>query len=130
MLARLYHELTRAEGSREPMRFSSIETQFRAWFDEGCRALIFQNSSSKTLAYCLYKEMTDCVFLKHFFVALPFRRQGVGTRGMQQLLEAIWPQNKKVYVEVLADNPAAKAFWEKQGFAEFSHTMRRLPGQR
>jgi ribosomal protein S18 acetylase RimI-like enzyme len=62
-----------------------------------------------------------------FYIAPLFRRQGYG-RGFARLIFDWFAHRGIRYVRlyVRVDNPAAAAFWEKQGFETVRHQMRKM----
>ena len=85
-------------------------------------AVLFERDG-EIVAYALYAdhpEQTDTIYLRQIFVERAHRRQGIGREALQILMEKIWPPDKRLTVEVLVDNQAARSFYKAAGFHECS----------
>ena len=102
-----------------------------AWFEErmrgflttgGYTAVLFQ-VEGQTVAYALYvdhPDHSDTIYLRQIFVDRAWRRRGIGREAMRILKEEIWPPDKRLTVEVLVGNRAARAFYQAVGYREYS----------
>jgi GNAT superfamily N-acetyltransferase len=63
------------------------------------------------VAYALFREQVDEIYLRQLFVVRNRRRQGIGRKAVEILRSQIWPKNKRLTVEVLVANQAGIAFW-------------------
>ena len=122
LLAEMNHQLIRDEGHRNPMTQPERAARMRAWLAGGYAAILFERNGAP-VAYALYREAEDGIYLRQFFVARPERRGGVGRQAMRMLLDEIWPPARRVYVEVLAGNTTGAAFWKAFGFREYAITL-------
>ena len=87
---------------------------------------IFEDDSG-ILAYALYREKEDHVYLRQFFVQRYQRRNGVGRQCIKILCSEIWPKDKRITVDVLCHNQAGIPFWRAVGFSDYCLTLERLP---
>ena len=126
LLAQLNHQLIGDEGHTHPMSVPGLETRMRTWLAVDYEAVIFGGDSG-VLAYALYREDADEVYLRQFYVARGQRRRGVGRRAMGILRHEIWPPRKRLLVEVLCHNEPAIQFWRAVGFREYSLAMEMPP---
>ncbi|HTJ00448.1 MAG TPA: GNAT family N-acetyltransferase [Dongiaceae bacterium] len=126
LLAELNHQLIRDEGHRNRMTVPELESRMRNWLATDYRAIIFQEGPG-VVAYALYRESTEEIYLRQFFVVRPRRRLGLGRAALQLLRTEIWPRNKRATVDVLAANPAATAFWRALGYRDYCLTLEILP---
>lgn len=126
LLAELNHQLIRDEGHRNQMTVPELESRMRNWLATDYRATIFQEGP-EVVAYALYRETPEEIYLRQFFVVRPRRRQGLGRAALQLLRTDVWPRDKRLTVEVLAANPAATAFWRALGYRDYSLTLEILP---
>jgi ribosomal protein S18 acetylase RimI-like enzyme len=78
--------------------------------------------------YAIFRDLPDCVHLRHFFVESAFRRRGFGRRAFT-LLRAMFPRGKRVLVEVLVGNAPAAAFWRSVGFEDRYLGLQLTPGE-
>jgi GNAT superfamily N-acetyltransferase len=126
VLAELNHQLIQDEGHRNPMTVVELAERMRGWLATDYRASIFADDSG-VLAYALYREEKEQVYLRQLFVQRDRRRTGIGRRCMRLLLSEIWPNHKRVTVDVLCQNSAGIAFWRNVGFTDYSLSLEIYP---
>ena len=126
LLARWNQQLIRDESHRNPMTVTELEQRMRGWLAGEYVALLFLDGQTP-VAYALYKESETEIYLRQFFVARDRRREGIGRRAMRTLIDQVWPQDKRLLVEVLWHNKPAIAFWRAVGFADYGLTLEILP---
>jgi GNAT superfamily N-acetyltransferase len=126
LLAELNHQLIRDEGHRNKMTVPELEQRMRGWIASEYTAIIFENNG-QVVAYALYREELDELYLRQLFVTRGRRHQGIGRAAMEILRTQIWPKNKRLTVEVLAKNTAAIAFWRAIGYQDYCLTLEILP---
>jgi ribosomal protein S18 acetylase RimI-like enzyme len=119
LLAELNHQLIRDEGHRNEMTVPELQQRMKGWLAADYTAVLFEDGN-EAVAYALYREQPDEIYLRQLFVSGNRRRQGIGQKAMQILRSKIWPENKRLTVEVLVENPAAVAFWRKVGYKDYS----------
>jgi len=127
LLAELNQQLIRDEGNRNPMTVPELEQRMKGWLTSEYAAVIFENYS-EAVAYALYCEQPEEIYLRQLFVARKRRRQGIGRQAVEILRTKIWPANKRLTVGVLVQNTAALAFWRAVGYKDYSLTLEILPG--
>lgn len=125
-LAELNHQLIRDEGHRNKMTVPELEQRMRGWLQSEYDAIIFEEGG-QLVAYALYREEPEEIYLRQLFVARNRRRQGIGRAAVEILRSQIWPKNKRLTVEVLVRNAAAVAFWRAVGYQDYSLTLEILP---
>jgi predicted acetyltransferase len=128
LLGELNYQLIRDEGHRNRMSIPELVTRVKDWLADGYRASIFEDDSG-VLAYALYREEKDHLYLRQFFVQRHQRRNGVGRQCIQTLVTEIWPQDTRITVDVLCHNHAGTAFWRSVGFSDYCLTLERTPDQ-
>jgi len=128
LLAQLNHQLVRDEGHRNRMSVPELEQRMRDWLAAEYTAIVFEDAG-QVLAYALFREQADEIYLRQLFVVRNRRRQGVGRRAVEILRSAIWPKTKRLTVDVLVTNKDAIAFWRAIGYADYSLTLEILPQQ-
>ena len=126
LLAELNHQLIRDEGHRNPMTIPELEQRMKGWLASEYAAVIFEDSG-EVVAYALYREQPEEIYLRQLFVVRNRRRQGIGRQDMEWLRSKIWPKNRRLTVEVLFQNEAAVAFWRSVGYKDHSLTLEILP---
>ena len=126
VLAELNHQLIRDEGHRNPMTVQELEQRMKGWLASDYAAMLFENDA-EVVAYALYREEAEEIYLRQLFVARHRRRQGLGRQAMEILRSQIWPKHKRLTVGVLVRNTAAIAFWRTVGYEDYSLTLEILP---
>ncbi|MGA9452411.1 MAG: GNAT family N-acetyltransferase [Verrucomicrobiia bacterium] len=127
LLAGLNHQLIRDEQHRNPMTVPELEQRMRNWLASEYAAVLFEDDA-EVVAYALYREQAEEVYLRQLFVVRNRRWQGLGRQAMEILRTKIWPTNKRLTVEVLVRNTAAMAFWRAVGYQDYCPTLEILPG--
>jgi len=122
ILGELNHQLIRDEGHRNRMSIPELVARIKDWLANGYRASIFEDDSG-VLAYALYREEEDHLYLRQFFVVRHRRRNGVGRQCLEKLVTEIWSQDKRITVDVLCHNQAGTAFWRAVGFSDYCLTL-------
>lgn len=125
-LAELNHQLIRDEGHRNKMTVPELEQRMRGWLQSEYTAIIFEEGG-ELVAYALYREQPEELYLRQLFVVQKRRRQGIGRAAMEILRTQVWPKNKRLTVEVLVRNNAAMAFWRAVGYQDYSLMLEILP---
>jgi predicted acetyltransferase len=75
------------------------------------------------VAYALWRDEPDWLYLRQFFVARGHRRRGIGTRAVRMLNDEVWPTEKRVRVNVLIGNQPGLEFWRAVEFADYLITL-------
>jgi ribosomal protein S18 acetylase RimI-like enzyme len=122
LLAAMNQQLIADEGHRNAMTLAELEARMRRWLGGRYEATLFARDG-QTVAYALWREEPDWIYLCHFFVARAARRMGIGRLAMRMLAEEVWPPGKRVRVEVLVGNETGIAFWRAVGFQDYCLTL-------
>src|SRR5258708_1370645 len=126
MLAELNHQLIRDEGHRNPMTVPQLEQRMRGFLNGEYRGIIFEDRG-EIVAYVLFREQPEEIYLRQLFVVRQRRRQGIGCQAVEILRSQVWPKNKRLTVEVLTANQSAVAFWRAVGYTDYSLTLEIMP---
>lgn len=126
LLAELNHQLIRDEGHRNKMTVSELEQRLRGWLQSEYAAILFEENG-ETVAYALYREQPEELYLRQLFVVRNRRRGGIGRQVIEILRSQIWPKGKRLTVEVLVSNTGAVAFWRAIGYKDYSLALEILP---
>src|SRR5882724_1693911 len=110
LLAELNHQLIRDEGHRNKMTVPELEQRMKGWLASEYAAVIFENGG-EVVAYALYREQQEEIYLRQLFVARNQRRKGNGRKAVEILRSKVWPKTKRLTVEVLIKNEMAVSFW-------------------
>ncbi len=123
------HQLIRDEGHRNPMTVPELEQRMRDWLAGEYRAVIFEDGG-EVVAYGLYREQPDRIYLRQLFVVRHRRRQGLGRRAVEMLCSQVWRKDRRLTVEVLVANQGGVAFWHSVGYKDYALTLEKLPDSR
>jgi GNAT superfamily N-acetyltransferase len=128
LLAELNHQLIRDEGHQNRKTVPELEQRLRGWLGCGYGAMIYEDNGH-VVAYALYREGPEEVYLRHLFVVRDRRRQGIGRRAVGILRSQVWPKGKKLTVDVLVANQVGVAFWHSVGFKDYALQLEILTGE-
>jgi predicted acetyltransferase len=126
LLAELNHQLIRDEGHRNKMTVPELEQRMKGWLASESAAVIFEDDG-ETVAYALFREQPEEIYLRHLFVLRNRRREGIGRMAFEILRAKIWPANRRLTVEVLVQNITAVAFWRAVGYKDYSLKLEIIP---
>jgi predicted acetyltransferase len=122
LLAQWNHQLIRDEGHRNRMTAPELEGRMKGWLAGDYTAVLFE-SAGETVGYALFREQSDEIYLRQFYIVVHRRRRGLGRKAMQLLQSEIWPKNKRLTVDVLVGNTSAIAFWRAVGYRDYCLTL-------
>ena len=125
-LAKLNHQLIQDEGHRNAMTVPELEQRMRGWISGEYRAIIFEDAG-EIVAYALFREQAQEIYLRQLFVVRHRRRQGLGRRTVEILRSEIWPKTKRLTVDVLVTNKEAIRFWRAVGYMDYALSLEILP---
>ena len=126
LLAQWNYQLIQDEGHRNSLSLSQLRDRMKAWLQGEYKAVIFE-SDQIPIAYALYREGPDEIYLRHLFVNRGNRRKGIGHRCVDILRLKLWPTYKRLTVESLVKNGAVSQFWHSAGFTDYSLTLEIMP---
>ena len=127
-LAELNHQLIRDEGHRNRMTVSELEERMRNWIAHEYRAVIFEEGD-EIVAYVLYREDGQEVYLRQLFVVPCHRGRGIGRRAVEILRSQLWPKSKRLTVAALIANKRAIHFWRSIGYTDYALSFEIQPQQ-
>jgi GNAT superfamily N-acetyltransferase len=122
LLAEWNHQLIRDEGHRNRMAVPELRERMQGWLGGEYKAVIF-GPLTDPVAYALYRESATEVHLRQLFVRRDRRNEGIGRAAMGVLRSRLWPQNKRLTVEVLTANVRAVEFWRAVGYQDYCLTL-------
>jgi predicted acetyltransferase len=122
----LNHQLIRDEGHRNPMTVPELERRMRDWISGEYRAIIYEDGG-EVVAYALFREQPQEIYLRQLFVVRHRRSQGIGQQAVEILRSKIWPKTKRLTVDVLVANQRAVSFWRSVGYADYALSLEILP---
>ena len=125
-LAELNHQLIRDEGHRNAMTVPELEQRMRGWLSGEYRAVIYEDAGA-FVAYALFREQPEEIYLRQLFVVRHRRSKGIGRQAVKILRSQIWPKTKRLTVEVLVTNKRAVRFWRSVGYTDYALSLEILP---
>lgn len=127
LLTQMNRKLVQDEQHRNRfMTMSELEERMRGFLMGKYRAVIFENGG-ETLAYALFCDEGDHIYLRQFFVDRNRRKQGIGRKAVEILKEDVWPKDKRITVGILSHNKVGYAFWKAVGFNDYAIELEMLP---
>ncbi len=126
LLAEWNHQLIQDEGHRNRMTVSELRERMQGWLAADYTAVLFANEA-EPVAYTLYRETSEEIYLRQFFVRRDSRRMGLGRQAMIILREEIWPPKKRLTVDVLSHNTSGIQFWRSVGYKDYCLTLEITP---
>ena len=127
LLAKWNRQLIRDEGSTNPMNIAQLKARLRSWLKTGEYQAVLFHQGQKMLAYAVYKEDAEELYLRQLFVRRDCRGRGIGHAAMAILIHTIWPR-KRLTVSVLFTNPRAFKFYRSVGYQDHCLKFEILPG--
>ena len=122
MLARMNQHLIEDEGHRNPMRLTELESRMRSMLEVDYTATLFE-TGEHVVAYALWRDEPDWLYLRQFFVVRSYRRRGIGAQAVRVMTDEVWPADKRVRVNVLVGNQLGLEFWRAVGFVDYLITL-------
>lgn len=126
-LAELNHQLIQDEGHRNRMTVPELEQRMKGWIAGEYKAMIYEDDG-EVVAYALFREQEEEIYLRQFFVVRHRRSQGIGRRAIGILRSQFWPKTKRLTVDVLVVNKRAVDFWRAVGYADYALSLEIMPG--
>jgi GNAT superfamily N-acetyltransferase len=126
LLAQWNKELIQDEGHRNQMNVPQLRDRMRQWLSGSYTAVMFDKNGS-SIAYALFREDEEEIYLRQLFVKRDRRRQGIGKEAVRLLKEEIWTQSKRLTVDVLSHNKSGIAFWHSVGYKDYCLTLEIMP---
>ena len=126
LLADLNAQLLEDERARTALSRLELEQRLRDLLAGEYQAIFFSHGG-RVVAYALFCDYSDRIYLRHFFVVRDARRQGIGRQAIAILRQHIWPRERRLTVEALYDNAPAIAFWQAVGFLPYTVAFEILP---
>ena len=109
------------------MSIPELEQRMRGWLASEYAAVIFEKDG-EVVAYALYREQPEEIYLRQLFVVRNRRWKGIGRKAVEILRTKIWPASKRLTVDVLVQNTAAIAFWRAVGYKDYCLALEISPG--
>jgi predicted acetyltransferase len=127
LLSAYLDELAVVEGvpprPREPDGYAAYRWFDRYWTDID-RTPLGIWVDHELAGFCLLREADDCWQIAEFYVAPPYRRQGMGAAAVVEIVARCRASETHGLLEAgtLSWNEVALAFWQRQGFVTVSRT--------
>ncbi|MEM9479410.1 MAG: GNAT family N-acetyltransferase [Verrucomicrobiota bacterium] len=122
LLAHWNEQLIIDEGQSRPINREKLAEDMAKWLADSYQAVLF-SVGEKDVAYALFREGNNEIYLRQFFVRRDQRRLGLGRIAVSLLREEVWTPKKRICVAALVDNPVAINFWKAVGFTDYAVTL-------
>jgi GNAT superfamily N-acetyltransferase len=119
LLGRLNYQLIHDLNLPHHLSALQLGKRMRTWLAADHQAILFE-LNGEVVAYAVYRESAQEIYLRQFLVVRRHRRRGLARRAVGLLRSQIWSQTKKLTVEVLVANVRALEFWRKVGYSDHS----------
>lgn len=119
-LASFNKQLNDDGGCDNDMTIHELERRMHEFFLGGYQVIIFEVNGIH-VGYTLVNIMKTPIFIRHFFVAGEFRRQGYGSEAFNKLIEFLGVD--KIDLSVLVSNDIGFKFWESCGLVPYEVFM-------
>lgn len=117
-------QLVREGADFGPDDLEFLQSRMHSWLSSGAyRAVIFGDEHGDTVAYALFRENADEIYLAQFLVLRHARRSGVGHAAIDRLRQEIWRGGKRLTLDVLVQNRRALEFWHQLGWRDCVVTL-------
>ena len=126
-LAELNKQLIEDEKSANPMGLGELRERMKRFLETGYHAVLFEQAE-EVVGYALYRFEDEVfrerrvVYVRQFFIAQSYRRQGLGREAFAQLRQDYF-EDARVRLETLTTNPGGLAFWKRLGFEPHAVTL-------
>ena len=125
LLVGMNQQLIRDEGHLSQLTRDSLQARMTAWLDEGYSAVVFEENS-RVIGYALFRQESNYVYLRQFYVEAGSRRRGAGRSAIRWLTTNAWKSATHVRLDALIGNTTAIAFWHSLGFQDYCLTMEQV----
>lgn len=123
-LARLNQQLIRDGADFGPDNLDFLDRRMHAWLADGShRAVLFADGEGRTVAYAVFRDNGEEIYLAQFLVVKGARGHGVGHAAIELLRQEIWQGGKRLTLDVLIGNRPALAFWHQLGWRDCALTL-------
>lgn len=110
------------------MTMPQLQERMRGFLADDYHAILFERDG-RAVAYALYRDRGDSIYLRQFFVARDCRREGLGRKAMSILRGQVWPAGRRLTVEVLVSNHTGLCFWRAVGYRDYCIELEILPDE-
>jgi ribosomal protein S18 acetylase RimI-like enzyme len=122
ILEHLNQQLVSAEGHRTRLAGEKLVERMTQWLSSDYSAVLFSDSAN-IVGYALYRDDSDYIYLRQFYISTEYRRQGCGRAAIDWLRKNRWAHAPRIRIDVLVGNTTGIAFWKSVGFADYCITM-------
>lgn len=122
ILAQLNQQLVSAEGHRARLTDEEFAERMARWLSSNYKAVLFSDDVN-ILGYALYRDDSEHIYLRQFYIATEYRRQGRGRAAIDWLRTNRWAHAPRIRIDVLVGNTTGIAFWKSLGFHDYCITM-------
>ncbi len=110
ILAKLNHSLILDEGHRNTMNESQLQERMKLWLKNEYEAAIIA-VDKVDVGYALWREDTDYLYIRQFYIKPDYRRKGFGRNAILWLKSSKWDSRLILRLDVLVGNLSGLEFW-------------------
>src|SRR5690606_2306743 len=98
------------EGHTYRLSQDQLVQRMLAWISDGYVYRIFRTANGEAIGYALWRDQSDHLFLRQFYIKVTFRRRGYGSHIFHSMRNGPWKQWSSVRLDVLDRNDRARKF--------------------
>jgi len=122
LLAQMNKQLINDEGSDNPMNVAELTVRMQGFLRGSYCAWFVVDDMEQVIGYALVDMASTPYYVRHFFIAVPFRRRGMGRMAFALLRGQL--DYQPLELDVLMSNPTGLAFWQALGLHPRSMRLR------
>lgn len=126
LLSELNRKMIQDSGHMNGLDAEGIYQRMLDWLTSGEYQAHFIVKDGQRIGYCLSRHGSPHAHLRQFYIEPSYRRGGLGTQTVQQLLQGHLRDALIILLDVHPGNTAAMAFWRANGFEGVPENMQYL----
>jgi len=127
-LAELNQKMIQDSGHHNGLDHDGLFQRMLNWLTSGEYQGHLISHDGQVIGYCLTKREPGRAHLRQFYIEPEYRRNGLGTRAVQLLLNGHLGGIEMIHLDVHPGNAAGIAFWRQNGFEGAPECMQLIPG--
>ena len=125
LLATFNRHLIEDQLHRSQASDDDLADRMRRWLSSDLYRVAIVDDGDEPVAYAVWRDDEDGIYVRQFFVARHRRRAGLGRRAFTLLADR-W-RGTPVKLDALVHNERALGFWRALGFRDYSIILHRDP---
>jgi len=115
LLIQMNQDLVNDETYDRPPSQEKLKERWISFFTDKYKVFLF-HVDDQISGYCVVHSYDEPKYLRHFFIVESFRRQGVGKKAFNSLLDILGVD--EIDLDVMVWNEMGIRFWKALGFKE------------